>query len=465
MRNRLIPMLWLGAALALPAGAAAQGILAYPDLVYYKFNEGSGSSVVNWANPGISSYQPTWFNGVAGTYDTTSPMYGASAMNFAAVARLLTGYPTNLSGSFTIEAWIRTNTIQAPGCASTACQLNRLWGDYTSGMSLFRCYVGFYNTGANFLGGTLPTMNTSPGYVTDGTWHHVALVRDAVAMTYTSYIDGIVDQTVASPTPGASVATANFGLGGTGTATSTTGTPFNGAIDEFRFWGEARDQTQIIAGMLGELPETQTRAIFSANRRLGNAHMLVKFQDLSSAAPGATITGYAWDFGDLNQSTEQNPCHIYTTPGTYTVTLTVFDSNNVTDTLTLTNYITVGAEQFSAQTCGAGDLYLWAPQPLAAWNEGWTLVSVDTSGPVGSGWFFGLYPDPATWAFVSIPAAPGYPPHFVNVGNPGIWPEAAFTAPAGTLTSLAGLKMDVTVVYFDASYYLIGNTAVSRVQF
>lgn len=35
-------------------------------------------------------------------------------------------------------------------------------------------------------------------------------------------------------------------------------------------------------------------------------------------------TGVMWDFGDGTTSTEQNPVHIYATPGTYTVTLTAF---------------------------------------------------------------------------------------------------------------------------------------------
>ena len=41
----------------------------------------------------------------------------------------------------------------------------------------------------------------------------------------------------------------------------------------------------------------------------------------------STITSFAWDFGDPasganNTSTQQNPCHIFSAPGTYTVTLT-----------------------------------------------------------------------------------------------------------------------------------------------
>ena len=38
-------------------------------------------------------------------------------------------------------------------------------------------------------------------------------------------------------------------------------------------------------------------------------------------------TSYLWDFGDLSTSTAAQPIHIYTSPGTYTVTLTAFDAS------------------------------------------------------------------------------------------------------------------------------------------
>ncbi len=49
---------------------------------------------------------------------------------------------------------------------------------------------------------------------------------------------------------------------------------------------------------------------------------------------------YEWDFGDGNTSTESEPTHIYATAGTYSVTLTVWDSsesvNNITNPLSVT---------------------------------------------------------------------------------------------------------------------------------
>lgn len=51
---------------------------------------------------------------------------------------------------------------------------------------------------------------------------------------------------------------------------------------------------------------------------------------------------YLWNFGDNSTSTEQNPIHVYTTPGRYTVSLTITDlNNNVYESLVKTYYITV----------------------------------------------------------------------------------------------------------------------------
>ena len=452
-------LLLLGIALPL----AAQGPLAYPDILYYKFNGGSGSAVTNSAAPGGSTYVPTWENGTGAMWDTSSPIGSGSAMDFAGITRLMSNYPTDLTGSFTIECWIKVNNPTTPGCGLNGCSLERLWGDYTGGMGLFRCYIGFYNEGANFLGGGLPSLNNTVNpaayTVTDGNWHHIALVHDATGMTLTSYVDGNLDVQAMTTAPGNMVVGANFHLGGQ----QSTGAPFDGVVDEFRWWGEARSQATILANMSTEL-FLPIQASFSASQTTGNAPLLVSFTDTSTTTDPGGITSWSWTFGDGGTSTQQSPCYVYSTPGTFDVSLTV-TSGAGTDTQTVLGYITVNNPDFSFSSCGQGDLYVGAPPPPAGWQDGYTLLSTTISGPVGQGWFFGLYPDNNTWQGLFHPAQPGNPLHFVNNGDPLIYPTSALVFPPGTFPGLAGTSIDALVIYRDAGLNLIGISQVSRVTF
>lgn len=65
---------------------------------------------------------------------------------------------------------------------------------------------------------------------------------------------------------------------------------------------------------------------------------VTSFTDLSSISSGI-ITDWSWDFGDTATSSLQNPTHIYTTPGTYNVTLTVISADGCSHTIT--NPVTV----------------------------------------------------------------------------------------------------------------------------
>lgn len=77
-------------------------------------------------------------------------------------------------------------------------------------------------------------------------------------------------------------------------------------------------------------------AAFTANQTSGNAPLAVHFTDLSSGLPFE----WGWNFGDTGTSALQNPVHVYTSPGTYTVSLTI-RSISGTDSETKINYITV----------------------------------------------------------------------------------------------------------------------------
>ena len=116
---------------------------------------------------------------------------------------------------------------------------------------------------------------------------------------------------------------------------------------------------------------------FSASDTAGCFPLNIQFTDASLAGSGH-ITGWQWDFGDGTVSSQQNPSHIYTSPGLYNVTLKVTNSFGCVKTLTKTKFITisngvqsgfnVNANTFCAApvqvvftntTSGQGNSYTW----------------------------------------------------------------------------------------------------------
>ncbi|MDK2974938.1 MAG: hypothetical protein PWP08_1309 [Methanofollis sp.] len=80
-------------------------------------------------------------------------------------------------------------------------------------------------------------------------------------------------------------------------------------------------------------------ADFSANETAGTVPFTVQFADESTG----TLNAWNWSFGDGTTSTEQHPVHTYTAPGAYTVSLTVADAYESTDTTTAEGYIVADA--------------------------------------------------------------------------------------------------------------------------
>ncbi|MDI9634062.1 MAG: PKD domain-containing protein [Methanolinea sp.] len=134
-------------------------------------------------------------------------------------------------------------------------------------------------------------------------------------------------------------------------------------------------------------------ADFTATPTSGNAPLLVQFTDTSMGNP----TGWTWNFGDGSISTQQNPYHLYTKPGTYNVTLAVRNSAG-SNSVTKTGYITVRAlpvADFSAnRTSGAAPLVV-------------KFTDQSTGGPTAWTWTFGDGSESTEQNPVHTYAAPG----------------------------------------------------------
>lgn len=108
------------------------------------------------------------------------------------------------------------------------------------------------------------------------------------------------------------------------------------------------DATIVFPGPMGTLtyttagifeittPSGPPAASFSCAPESGVAPLSVAFSDTS----GGSVTGHSWSFGDGGSSTDANPTHVFTTPGTYSVSLTVSGPEG-SDSVTQTNVVTV----------------------------------------------------------------------------------------------------------------------------
>lgn len=77
-------------------------------------------------------------------------------------------------------------------------------------------------------------------------------------------------------------------------------------------------------------------AQFTANNLTGCSPLVVQFTDQSTGNP----VFWNWDLGNGQLSTQRNPVAVYSTPGTYTITLVVRNASGI-DAITKTDYITV----------------------------------------------------------------------------------------------------------------------------
>jgi PKD repeat protein len=106
--------------------------------------------------------------------------------------------------------------------------------------------------------------------------------------------------------------------------------PF-GQLYQYHFLQEGRGNLSV-----RHLQPSTLIANFSATPLVGTPPLAVAFSDTSSGE----ITGWQWNFGDSAGSALQNPTHVYSSAGTYSVSLAVTGAAQ-NDTRTQSNYVTV----------------------------------------------------------------------------------------------------------------------------
>ena len=141
----------------------------------------------------------------------------------------------------------------------------------------------------------------------------------------------------------------------------------------------ASDHLPIVADYTIPLAATPPVAGFTAGPTNGTAPLSVSFTNLSTGA-----TNYSWTFGDGNSSTLTNAANTYTTPGTYSATLTAIGPGG-TNALTRTNYIVVAypppvANFTAGPTNGTAPLSVaFTSLSTGATNYSWTFGDGNTA--------------------------------------------------------------------------------------
>jgi hypothetical protein len=112
---------------------------------------------------------------------------------------------------------------------------------------------------------------------------------------------------------------------------------------------------------------------------------------------------------------------------------------------------------------GVGDLLLSLDVIPPATTEGFTLVTFDTTGAIGTGPAFGIWPDPTTYAILQEPGFAGNPLHWTT-GTPGLFPATPLYVSPGTLSFLSGQSWRLVAVAFAPSFTYVKHTNVVQVD-
>ena len=243
----------------------------------------------------------------------------------------------------------------------------------------------------NFGDGSGTSSQQSPAhtYTTAGTY----TVTLSAVLGSCSDIDSIVSYITVNPTPTAAFSATTVCLGDVSTFTNTSGGAtgyswdFGDGIGTSNAAGPtytyttANTFTVTLIVTNGTCTDTVTHNVTvnntpqvsfnSAGATTGCGSLTVNFVNNTSGGGG---NSYTWNFGDgSGTSSQQNPSHTYSTPGTYTVTLAAM-LGSCSDVDSIVNYITVNpapAAGFTANTVCLGDLTSFTNSSSGATSYSW----------------------------------------------------------------------------------------------
>jgi subtilisin family serine protease/PKD repeat protein len=95
------------------------------------------------------------------------------------------------------------------------------------------------------------------------------------------------------------------------------------------------------------------KAVFKADKVLGNTPFSVQFTDESYGFQTPTVSKWAWDFGDGTTASSKSPLHVYTKKGEYTVRLIASNNTYVDEEVKLAYIKVTGTDTLHVATTGS----------------------------------------------------------------------------------------------------------------
>jgi hypothetical protein len=222
----------------------------------YNLDEGAGTFAADSGSTGantgvlVGTTQPVWVSGRIGAGALSFSGTGAYNQTKQSAVQVTSSLVHPLGKTSTLTAWVNTTQIgsanhqQAP--AITGVDQQGTTGDINWGTLNATGRIGIY------VGDTGGVYSTNP--VNDGTWHNVAMTRDAATGVVQLYIDGVLN---GSSTLDTGIKAAQFYLIGALTDRNSSGNVtganyFNGQLDEVRIYNRVLSASEI--SQIGSAP-------------------------------------------------------------------------------------------------------------------------------------------------------------------------------------------------------------------
>ncbi len=293
---------------------------------------------------------------VTGTTSVTGLYGNALHFNGAGDRVTLAQLPLGDFSAFTVTAWVNPDTLdtsrsavltyEVPTGAVTKKGVTTTTYGIVFGLDATRSASPHAPLAmVNVSGSTKVAAGKSA--LPQGRWSHLAMTYDGTSMTL--YVNGAKAGSVkAAKLPYNS--SGKLLIGATDVSTNQN---FAGGLDDVRLYGRVLTASELQT--LGTSPNQPLTVSMSATPDMGTAPLAVNFTATASQA-----ASYAWDFGDSQNSAQQNPSHTYGPAGSYTAKVTATSGGS-----TATASKTISVSALAALSASVSGSPLSGAAPLA----------------------------------------------------------------------------------------------------